>query len=114
MVDALDVMAKGAATIAHMLPLSQNENAELWAANEAAMQRKSHKRKQVQKERTLTVEDGLRLSTLKEFGARSNGKKAKKRARADEGGQPSRRCGRCDEAGHNARTCKQKVEVVSE
>jgi hypothetical protein len=53
--------------------------------NEAATRRKPHKRKRVQEEGTLTVEDGLRLTTLKEFGARSDGKRAKRRARADVG-----------------------------
>jgi hypothetical protein len=38
-------------------------------------------RKRVQKEGVLTVEDGVRLTTLKEFNARSDRKKAKKRAR---------------------------------
>jgi hypothetical protein len=67
--------------VAHALVLSQKRIAELKAANEAAIKRKSHKRKRVQKEGTLTVENGLRLTTLTEFGARSDRKKAKKRAR---------------------------------
>jgi hypothetical protein len=61
--------------------LSQKRIAKLKAANKAATQRKLHKRKQVQKEGVLTVEDRVRLITLKEFNARSNRKKAKKRAR---------------------------------
>jgi hypothetical protein len=93
--------------------LITKRNAELQAANEASSRRKSHKRKRVQQEGTLKVEEGVRLTALKEFGARNNGKKAKKRARADEGSQRLRRCGRCSKAGHNARTCKQDVEVVS-
>jgi 1,2-phenylacetyl-CoA epoxidase catalytic subunit len=40
-------LAKGAAAIAHKLVLAHKENAELRAANEAAMRRKSHKRKRV-------------------------------------------------------------------
>ena len=60
------------------------------------------------------VEEGLRLTTLKEFGARSDGKKAKNRVHAEVGELPQRRCGRCNQTGHNARTCKQEVEVVSE
>jgi hypothetical protein len=72
-------LAKGAAAIAHKLVLAQKENAELRAANEAATQRKSHKKKRVQRDGTLTVKEGLRLTTLKEFGARGDGKKAKKR-----------------------------------
>jgi hypothetical protein len=79
--------------------------AKLKAANEAATRRKSYKRKRVQKEGTLIVEEGLRLTTLKEFGARSDGKKAKKKARVEVGESSQRRCGRCGEVGHNSRTC---------
>ncbi|KAH5821610.1 hypothetical protein HBI93_105910 [Parastagonospora nodorum] len=97
-VEAFEKVLKGAAIIAHKL---------------AAMRRKSHKRKRVQEEGTLTVEDGLRRTTLKEFGARSDGKKAKKQVCAGAGEPSQRRCGRCNETGHNARTCKKAVEVDS-
>ena len=114
MVEAFEKVAKGAAIVAHKLVLAQKEITELRAANEAATRRKLHKRKRVQKEGTLTVDEGLRLTTLKEFGARSNGKKPKKRVRADEGHETARRCGQCQEVGHNSRTCKNKAEVVLE
>ena len=106
MVEAFKKLAKGAAVIAHKLALAQKENAELRAANKAATQRKSHKRKQLQKEGTLTVEEGQHLLALREFGARSDGRKASKKARAEEAGPSQRRCGRCGNAGHNARTCQ--------
>ena len=112
-VEAFKKVSKGAAIIAHKLVLAQQEIAELRAANEAASRRKSHKRKRIQNEGTLVVEEGQRLAALREFGARSDGKKQKKRVRA-EGGEPSqRRCRRCGEGGHNARTCKNSVELVS-
>jgi hypothetical protein len=99
MVEAFEKVSKGAAIIAHKLVLAQKEIAEL--------------RKRVQAEGTLIVEDGARLTALKEFGARSDGKKAKKQVRA-EGGEPTqRRCRQCNQTGHNARTCKQAVEVDS-
>jgi hypothetical protein len=113
-VKAFEKIAKGAALVAHKLVLSQKRIAELEAANEAATRRKSHKRKRIQKEGTLTVEEGLRLTTLKEFAARSDGKKAKKRARVEVGEPSQRRCRRCGEAGHNSRTCKQEVTIDSE
>ena len=114
MVEALEKFSKGAAMMAHSMVLMTKRNAELQAANEAATRRKSHKRKRVQREGVLTAEEGLRLATLKEFGARSDGKKAKKRARADGGESTQRRCGRCGEPGHNRTTCKQPIEVDSE
>ncbi|KAJ8113059.1 hypothetical protein OPT61_g4731 [Boeremia exigua] len=82
---ALEHYAKGGAILSHKLVLAQQQIAELQAANEAATRRKSHKRKRVQKEGTLIVEDGQRLAALKEFGARSDGKRAKKQVRAQEG-----------------------------
>jgi hypothetical protein len=94
--------------------LAQKEIAELRAANEAATRRKLHKRKRVQAEGTLTVEDGARLAALKDFGARSDRKKPNKRVRAEVGEPSQRRCTRCKETGHNARTCQKVVEVDSE
>jgi hypothetical protein len=76
--------------------LAQREIAELKAVNEAATQRKSHKRKQVQAEGTLTVKDRARLTALKEFRARSDGKKPKTRVRAKAGEPSQRRCGQCN------------------
>lgn len=116
MVNALAKFAKGAEMMAlsMVLMLITKRNAELQAAHEAASRRKPLKTKRAQQQGTLTVEEGTQLTALKEFGTRSDGKKVKKRARADEGGQPSRRCGRCGEPGHNARTGKQVAEIVSE
>jgi hypothetical protein len=114
MVEAFEKIAKGAAVVAHKLVLSQKCIAEFEAANEAATRRKSHKRKRVQKERVLTVEDRVRLTTLKEFDARSDGKKAKKRVRVKVREPSQRRCRCCSEAGHNSRTCKQEAAIDSE
>jgi hypothetical protein len=113
-VEAFEKVSKGAAIIAHKLVLAQQEIAELRAANEAATRRRSHKRKRIQVEGTITVEEGKRLTALKEFRARGDGKKSKKRVRAEVGEPSQRRCGRCNQTGHNARTCKNDVEVVSE
>ena len=114
MVEAFKKVLKGAAIIAHKLVLAQREIANLKAANEAAMRRKSHKRKRVQAEGILIVKDRARLAALQDFRVRSNRKKSKKQKRAEVGEPSQRRCGRCNGTGHNARTCKQVVEVVSE
>lgn len=105
MVDALEKFTKGAEMMAHSMVLMQKRNLELQAANKAATRRKSHKRKRVQREGILTVDAGLQLATLKEFNARSNGERAKKRVRA-EGDEPTQRhCSNCGKTGHNSRTC---------
>jgi hypothetical protein len=46
-VEAFKKVSKGAAIIAHKLVLAQKEIAKLCAANKAATQQKSHKRKQL-------------------------------------------------------------------
>jgi hypothetical protein len=111
MLAAFEKVSKGAAIIAHKLALAQQEIAELKAANEAATRRKSHKRKRVQAEGTLTVEDGARLAVLKDFSARSDGKKPKRRVAAEVGEPSQRRCTVCKKPGHNARTCDYIAEV---
>jgi hypothetical protein len=113
MVEAVEKLAKGAEMMAHSLVLMSNQVKELQAANEAASRRKSRKRKRIQAEGTLIAEEGVRLTTIKEFAARSNGKKAKKSARAEGSELTQRRCRRCGEAGHNSRTCKQVEETLS-
>ena len=110
MVDALNQLTKGAEMIAHLLVLVRNQVAELQAANKAATRRKSHKRKRIQQEGTLIVSEGVRLTTLKEFNARGDGKRASKKARGETGTQSSRHCGTCGAAGHNARTCRKDAQ----
>ena len=111
MVEAFEKVSKGAAIIAHKLALAQQEIAELKAANEAATQRKLYKRKRIQVEGTLIVEDGARLATLKDFSARSDGKKSKKVVGAEVRELSQQRCIVCKKTRHNARTCKYVVEV---
>ena len=96
----------------HSAVLLRTQVAELQAANKAATRRRSHKRKRIQKEGTITIKEGARLTALKAFGAHSDGKKSKKRARTNEGEQTQRRCGRCHKTGHNARTCISEVETT--
>jgi hypothetical protein len=112
MIDALEPLSKGTEMMAHSLVLVRKKVAELQAANEAATQQKSYKRKRIQKEGTLTVADGILLTTLKEFGVCSDGRKAKKRARADGGELTQRCCSKCGETGHNKTICKKDVGIV--
>ncbi|KAI1517386.1 transposase [Pyrenophora tritici-repentis] len=114
MVEAIKSLSKGAEMIAHSLVLMTKRNAELQAANEASSKRRSYKRKRLQQQGTLTIDEGVRLTTLKEFGACSDRKKAKKRVRVEAGEPSQRRCGRCGEAGHNMRTCRQEAAIDSE
>ena len=109
MVEALDQLVKSANTLAHTAAILRHEVAQLQKANDTLSKRKARKRKRVQKEGVLSFEEGERLATLKEFGARKS-KEGGKRARADGGEPTQRRCKRCGETGHNSRTCKVVVE----
>jgi hypothetical protein len=109
-VNAVEQFTKGAAMMAHSVEILSKQVVELQAANEAATRRKAHKRKRIQKDGVLTIKEGARLAALKEFGARGDRKKGKKKARVDEGKQTQRHCRRCGDAGHNSRTCKNKAE----
>jgi hypothetical protein len=113
MVEALAKFTEGAEMMAHTMVSMTKRNAELPAANEAATRRKSHKRKRIKQEGTLTIDKGARLAALKEFGARNDGKKVLKRARAEAGEPSQRRCGQCNQAGHNSRTYEQAAEILS-
>jgi hypothetical protein len=64
--------------MAHSVVLITKRNAELRAANEAASRRKSHKRKRMQQQGTLTVEEGIRLTALKKSGARGDGRRQRR------------------------------------
>jgi hypothetical protein len=69
MVEAIKRLSRGVEMVIHQGILMYQQLSELQEANKAATQRKSHKRKRVHKEETLIVEDGVRLTTLKEFRA---------------------------------------------
>ena len=58
-VKAVEKLAKRAEIKAHSLVLITKRNAKLKVANKAATQRKSHKRKRVQKKGTLIISRGL-------------------------------------------------------
>jgi hypothetical protein len=81
MVEAIKSLSKEAEMMIHRGVLMRQRLSELQEANEAATRRKSHKIKRLQKQGTLTVEEGVRITTLNEFETRSDRKKAKKRAR---------------------------------
>ena len=114
MVESLDQLTKGAAQMVHSIVLLRSQVAELQAANEAATRRRSYKRKRVQKEGNLIVEEDAQLTALKVFGARSDRKKGKKKTRVDGGEPTQRRCRQCGKAGHNSRTCKNEPIDIEE
>jgi hypothetical protein len=114
MMEALERFTKGAEMMAHLMVLMQKRNLELQAANEAAARRKSRKRKRLQRQGTLTVEEGQRLTLLKEVGQSNKRKKGSDGEEADEGTKGKRHCKTCGETGHNSRTCQKGAENCSD
>jgi hypothetical protein len=112
MVEAIESLSKGTEIMIHQGVLMCPQLDELQEANEAAMKRKSHKRKRVQNEGTLRVEDSVRLTALKESGAHGDAKKVKKRVCIEVGEPWQRRCGCCGKTGYKARTCKKDAEIA--
>ena len=92
---------KRGAILLYKLIIITEQIKELKAAAKAATRRKLYKRRQIQKEGTLTVEEGQQLTALKEFRARSNRKKRKKRVRAKGSKLLQQRCITCGEGRHN-------------
>jgi hypothetical protein len=107
MINVLEKLSKSTEQMVYSLVLMRNQVAELETANRTAMQRKLHKRKYIQRKGILTVEENQRLTALGEFGACSDGKKAKKQVHAEGGKQLQRQCGQCNRTGYDTRTCKQ-------
>jgi hypothetical protein len=97
-------LSKGAQQIAHNMVLVQEEMGRLRDAVDTLTKRKTHKRRYIRAEETLTVGEVSDLIAAKEGGSREEGETPAKRVRAE------RRCGRCSEIGHNSRTCK--VEIL--
>ena len=112
--DSLDRLTKGAEVMMHSAVLLRKQVAELQAANEATTRRKSHNKRRLQKGGKLTIEEGIRLTAVKEGGACSSGGKGKKKVGVSKSGQSQRRCRRCSGTGHDARTCKKGAETVSD
>ena len=113
-VASLNKLSKGVEIIAHLAVLLRTQVSELQAANEAATRRKSHKRKRIQMEGTLTYEQGSQLVAKQEAKSQKKKGKRAKEGQASRSGQGKRHCGRCGEIGHNSRTCKVDIENTLE
>jgi hypothetical protein len=82
----------------------QEKMDNLIEAVKAATKRKSHKRRYIQAEKTLTIGEVTNLITATVDNCCDNSDGLSKRVRA------GKRCGRCSEVGHNSRTCKVEIE----
>ena len=86
--------------------LVQEEIGRLRDAVNTLIKRKTHKRRYVRAEETLTVSEVLDLIAKREGSRRKDGETPAKRVRAE------RRCGRCSEVRHNSRTYKVELKDI--
>lgn len=103
--ESVNQFTKGAEMMVHSAVLIRDQVSILRKAAEAASERKSRKRRYIQKQGALTIEEGTQLCALDE-GSREEGAETPAKRVCTSGGAPQqRRCGRCGKTGHNSRTC---------
>jgi hypothetical protein len=114
MVEMVNQLRKGTEMIPHSQTLLAARVLQLEASNRAASERKSRKRKRIQKGGDLSKEQAEDLTTQIDVGAQIDGETREGRVRPGEGMQRKRHCKRCGETGHNSRTCEKDVTKVSD
>ncbi len=108
-IESFNRYTRGAEAIAHLAVLVQVQVSRLQKTTETATKRKSQKRRWIQREGMLTVEEGVRLAAPQGNGAKQVKRGPAKRIRAEGDEAPQRHCGRCSRAGHNSRTCREDL-----
>jgi hypothetical protein len=86
---------------------------QLEALNKAASERKSRKRKRIQKGGDLLKEEVEDLIAQCDVEAQVEGESREGRARTGAGKRGKRHCKCCGETGHNSCTCRKDVLEVS-
>lgn len=114
---AVKQLEKGAQQQSHRLTILEVEVSALRTANILATKRKQRKKKRLQQQGSLTVQDGLDLITQGDIDAQISEERRQGRPRARQVQTGSRRCGRCRKPGHRVETCLQRkeeeIEVLS-
>ena len=98
----LEQPARGVANIDYTNVLQRREMDGMKRAIEALTAQRSRKRKYIQTEEALTVDEVQDLIAEKE-GSGEGSKQPAEKVRKE------RHCGRCGRTGHNARTCNAKI-----
>jgi hypothetical protein len=114
MVEIVDQLQRGTAMLLHGQTLLAARVLQLEASNKAASERKSRKRKRIQKGGDLSKEQAEDLIAQCDVGAQIEEETRESRARTGAGKRGKRHCKRCGETGHNSRTCKKIVVDVSD
>jgi hypothetical protein len=104
--DMVQQFQKGAEMIVHTQVLMAAEIVRLQAANKAASERKTRKKKRIQYGGTLSQQEAEEIVRRRDAEALVEAERREERVRTGGSREGSRRCGRCSEVGHNKRTCK--------
>jgi hypothetical protein len=113
-VEIVDQLQRGTAMLLHGQTLLAARVLQLEASNKAASERKSRKRKRIQRGGNLSKEEAEDLIAQCDVKAQIEGESREGRARTGAGKRGKGHCRRCGETGHNLRTCKKKVVEVSD
>ena len=114
MVEIVDQLQRGTAMLLHGQTLLAARVLQLEASNKAASERKSRKRKRIQKGGDLSKEEAEDLIAQRDVGAQVEGESREGRVRTGTGKRGKGHCRLCREIGHNSRTCKKDVVEVSD
>ena len=114
MVKIVDQLNRGTAMLLHGQTLLAARVLQLEASNKAASERKSRKRKRIQKAGDLSKEQAEDLIAQCDVGAQVEGETRESRVRTGASKKGKRYCKRCGEAGHNSRTCGKDAVDVSD
>jgi hypothetical protein len=90
----------------HEAVLLREEVKSLQAANEAATNRRSRKKKRIQKRGTLTMAEGTDIIARRDALEQVEAESRQEAVQSGGSRQGKARCRLCREPGHNARTCK--------
>ncbi|PSN59025.1 hypothetical protein BS50DRAFT_509325, partial [Corynespora cassiicola Philippines] len=104
-IEALDQLKKGAEMTAHSAVLLKGRVQEVEEANKAASQRKSRKRKRIQKVGTLSKAEADEVVAQNDADEQLEEKMRKGKARSRKRQRTKTCCSRCGKTGHNTRTC---------
>lgn len=113
MVEIVDQLQRGTAMLLHGQTLLAARVLQLEASNKAASERKSRKRKRIQKGGDLSREEAEDLIAQCDVRAQIKGESCEGRARTGAGKRGKGHCRLCRETGHNSRTCKKDIVEVS-
>jgi DDE superfamily endonuclease len=103
--EVVDQFLKGAHTMAHRLAILEAENTALRKATKLATQRKQRKKKRIQHQGSLTVQDGLGLVDQLAASTQISEEMHQRGVQPDGTTKRPRRCGRCREVGHRVDKC---------